>query len=770
MISNDADIKDLLNHLHIGIFRRMVGPKSRFAFVNSVLAEMLGYNAEELFQIPMANIFEDRKHLAEIEKILRRQGSLQNEEVRLVTRNKNLLWCSLSSNVVRDKSGKRKWIDGTIEDITQQKRLEKELAESKELFRTVFNNSAVAIVVADKDEKIMAWNPSFEEMLDMNKEDLFNKSVSELYPPREWQRVRSFRVTQQGTIPDMETQVYKKNGTILEVDLSTSLIKDLDGNITGYISIMRDITKQKLAERKIKESENKIRIILDNSPAAITLTDEQERIVSWNKYTEEILGKTKQELLMMPVSALYPPDEWKRIRGANIRKKGGQHHFETKVIGLQGKIIDVDLSVNVLKDSQNNVIGSVGIMQDITEQKKVQKMVLQAKQEAEKANSAKSLFLANMSHEVRTPMNTIMGMMDLTLETPLSDEQKENLQTAKDAADNLLSLLNDILDLSRVEAGKIILEYIELSIRNIVQSVVKGMSILAAKKNVELIWEVDPHVPEFVAGDPIRIRQILVNLINNAIKFTFKGKITTKIRLNFMNEHECELQFSVEDEGIGIPKDKQSNLFSVFTQVDESTTRRFGGTGLGLAICKRLVEMMGGGIWLESEEMKGSTFYFTAKFKLIKRRAEIPASAGERAGFSNTAPAKKLDRLSVLLAEDNVVNQKIAVKLLEKRGWQVKAVDNGQEVLDILDKENFDLILMDAQMPILDGLATTRMIRENERKTGKRIPIVALTARAMNDDKKKCLDVGMDGYVSKPIDINNLYETIEGIFKQGPPV
>jgi len=359
-------------------------------------------------------------------------------------------------------------------------------------------------------------------------------------------------------------------------------------------------------------------------------------------------------------------------------------------------------------------------------------------------------------------MNTVMGMIDLILDTELNDEQRENLTTAKDAADNLLSLLNDILDLSRVEADKVNLETIEINLQNIVQSVCKGLSVLATKKNLELVWTVDQEIPATLIGDPVRLRQILVNLINNAITFTFKGKIQVAVKLISRTEHECEIQGSVVDEGIGISKEKQGNLFDVFSQADDSMTRRFGGTGLGLTICKRLVEMMKGRIWLESEDLKGSTFYFTVKLKIAKRK-EAPAPLLISPEGEKISARSSLERLSILLAEDNIVNQKIAMKLLEKRGWQVTAVDNGQKVLDILGKEKFDVILMDAQMPVLDGFETTRMIRSNEKGTGQHIPIIALTARAMNEDKQKCLEMGMDGYVPKPIDRLNLYESIENV-------
>jgi len=604
-------------------------------------------------------------------------------------------------------------------------------------------------------------------MLGISKQDLFNRSVQDFYPLTEWRKLRSIRTKGKGMLSDIETQVLRKDGSLIDVMISISVLRDSGGDVIGSIDIMSDVTRQKTAERAIKESENKIRVIFDNSAAGITLTDENECLVSWNNYVEQLLGKSKKDLYKKHVSILYPPEEWLKIRAANIRLTGSKHHLETKIIRNDGKLIDVDLSINILKDSSNKVIGSVGIIQDITEQKQVKEQLLQAKLEAEEANNSKSLFLANMSHEVRTPMSTILGMIDLTLDTELDNEQQENLKTVKEAAENLLALLNDILDLSRAESGKLKMEAIEFNLPNVIKSICKGLDVLAQKKDLELKLNIDANVPKLLIGDPVRLRQILMNLINNSIKFTHKGYIETKVKATSVSSQECELLFSVSDTGIGIPADKQDLVFEVFTQADDSTTRCYGGTGLGLAICKRLVEMMSGHIWVKSKEKEGSAFYFTSCFKLPQPKdGSAKAVAKPEMQKVPEAPSKGISDLSILLAEDNLVNQKMTVRLLEKKGWHIETVDNGQGVLDLLNKKSFDLILMDTHMPVLDGLEATKIIQEEEKKTGRHIPIIALTARAMQEDRQKCLDSGMDEYIPKPIDRYKMYEVIESMIKK----
>ncbi|MDE2027196.1 MAG: PAS domain S-box protein [Candidatus Omnitrophica bacterium] len=647
-----------------------------------------------------------------------------------------------------------------------EEQLEQDLIESKQLFKIVFENSPSAITVTDSKERIVAWNSMAEKMLGMSRDDLFNKPVSILYPPKEWKRFRSLNIRHHGMLSNIDTKVICKDGTLLDVSASISVLKDSRGKVVGSIGILNDITREKLAEHQLRESENKLRIILDNSAAAITVTDEKERIVSWNKFAEQLFGMDVKELLLRPVNTLYPPEEWKAIRSLNIRQSGFKHHLETRAIRKDGSIIDVDLSVNILKDEQGNIVGSVGMLQDITEQKRAKELIVQAKLAAEEANTAKSIFLAKMSHEVRTPMNAIIGMIDLTLDTPLNEEQQDNLKVAKDAADNLLSLINDILDLSRAQAGKVVIEDLEINVPDIVKNVCKGLMVLARNKGIDVVWTIDPAIPRILVGDPVRLRQVLVNLINNAVKFTHKGKVQVNVKVKALGEKDCELAFEVIDNGIGISPKNLPHIFDVFTDAHNATARRYGGTGLGLAICKKIVEMMRGHIEVDSKEGEGSAFRFDIIFGYkpdVFAGAPVEQKPSQEAG---PALPPELVNLRILLAEDNMVNQRIATKILEKLGWKVTAVANGQEVLNVLNNQTFDVILMDDNMPVLGGLETVQVIRREEKQTGLHVPVIAMTANAMAGDRERYLAGGMDGYVSKPIDRQLLYQEIVSLVTQ----
>ncbi len=515
-----------------------------------------------------------------------------------------------------------------------------------------------------------------------------------------------------------------------------------------------DINERIKTEKALRESEEKYRTILENIEDGYYEVDLDGIFVFFNDSLCRILGYSRDELRGMNCRQFLDEENTPKVRQVFeiVRNTGKSNNgFDCQFRRKDGSHRFAEVSLSLMKDSKEHPTGFRSIIRDVTERKQAEAM-RQAKIEAEAANQAKGEFLANMSHEIRTPLNGIIGLTELALDTDLDDDQRNILDTINTEANSLLGIINDILDFSKIEAGKLEIETIPFNLRNTVEDVADSIALRAEQKGLEFILFLSPDIPSRLTGDPVRLRQVLINLAGNALKFTYQGEIYIKGEMAEDLGDKVKVRFSVTDTGIGIPKGKQATIFESFTQADSSTTRKYGGTGLGTTISKQLVELMGGKIGLESEEVKGSTFWFTAVFD--KQAGQEPVSTTKEVDLSN---------LKVLVVDDNRTNRFILTEYL--KSWNCRPVEasGGEEALSILresisSKNPFHLILTDIQMPQMSGFDLAGEIKAMEAL--KTVPIVALTSAASRGDGKRCTDLGIEGYLNKPIRRDDLHRAI----------
>jgi two-component system, sensor histidine kinase and response regulator len=782
------------------------------------------------------------------------------------------------------------------------RRTEHMLRERTQLLDTLIQTSPVGIIVHDPNRVVTLANPAFCEIFGYTEQECIGHRLEELIvqPGAEEAFLANIQLIADGAVLQGSMKRRRKDGLLVDVEVHAKRLL-ADGGYCGAFALFQDITKRVEAETALRESEEVFRTLCAAAPVGVFRLDENGGGIYANDRMNEIHGRRTDEINQDPSSGIHP-DDVERVM-ANRRahlKHGGRFADQFRYLKANGEIVWVSLQGGPIQDSDQRLKGYVGVLEDITLLREAHEQMREAKEAADAASRAKSEFLANMSHEIRTPMNGIIGMTELALDTELDPSQREYLNAVKYSADSLLTVINDILDFSKIEVGKLSLDPIEFNLRDHLGQAMKILAGRAHDKGLELACFVPPEMPDFVVGDPVRLRQVILNLTGNAIKFTEKGEVVLRVELEARSSEGMSLHFTVSDTGIGIPAEKQAIIFEPFSQADTSTTRRFGGTGLGLSISSRLIAMMNGRIWLESEPGQGSTFHFTASFG-IASVPSAPASAdpailenvrvlivddnatnrqilekslaywkmrptsaaGAEAGMAMLDQARasgapfslmvvdchmpdidgfmlveqvqklpeikhlvtvmltsggqrgdgqrckelgiaaylikpvlqsdlleallrvlgpRSDRaelmplitrhslrearmpLRVLLAEDNVVNQRLALRLLEKEGHRVVVAGDGVKALEALERQQFDIILMDVQMPIMDGMEATAAIRERERSSGAHIPIVAMTAHAMAGDRQRFMSMGMDGYVSKPIHSRDLFDAIENVF------
>ncbi len=523
-------------------------------------------------------------------------------------------------------------------------------------------------------------------------------------------------------------------------------------------SLRNEMDERELAQRKLKESEEKYRGVAESSSDLIFILERKTgKILEVNKSVCDVLGYSESEIIGT-VSGDRVVSEQRETFKRELQKlqSEGKFYGEFDVRKKDGTVITLDGRGRTFE----GYVYAVG--RDITDYKQAMAKLEEAKKDAEVANRSKSEFLANMSHEIRTPMNGVIGMAGLLNDTELTDDQRECLDMLKASADNMMLIINEILDISKIESGKLDFECIDFNLLNSLAETFKTIAVSAHEKGIEQTYSVSPEVPAIILGDPGRLRQVLINIAGNAVKFTESGNVALSVDVEAWAEDRVVLHFAMSDTGIGIHEDKKEHIFDTFTQEDSSTTRKYGGTGLGLSICTRLVKMMEGNIWVESEVGKGSTFHFTAAFGTIEQGLSEEAVSPEYENLENRSNSNDRHKFHILVAEDNFINQKVAHSILEKEGHTVEVVNDGEEAIKCLEKQHFDIVLMDVQMPKMDGIEATQEIRNSKENTfNPEIPIIAVTAHAFKEDKDRCMKAGMNSCVTKPFNREELFEEIE---------
>jgi PAS domain S-box-containing protein len=929
--SSQKRLRDLIDGLGPSTFVGLMTPEGILIEVNRSALEAGGLRSEDLLGQPFASTY-PWSYSPEVQQQLREaiaraaRGEPSRYDVRVRAAEGQLIDLDFSLEPVRNETGEVVFLVPSAIVITERKQIENALRESNEKFHLLADNISDVFWIRSPDMREIRYISSAFERV-------WGRSTrSAIADPLQWSEF-ILAEDRPGVLDafaslrddvrniDIEYRIVRPDGEIRWIRARGFQVRSADDELTSLIGIITDITERKRVEDTLRESEQRFADAFTHAPIGVALVAPDGHWLKVNRALCNLVGYSETDLLAGSFQDITHPDDLESDLDNLRRTLAGEipgYQMEKRYVHANGQIVSVLLNVSLVRNRQGEPYYFISQIQDITQRKKAEQALQEeiaerkrAEDAADTANRAKSEFLANMSHEIRTPLNGVVGLTELLLETDLGVEQREYVDMVKASGASLLTLIDDILDFSKIEAGRLTIDVIPFNLNDCLSTTLKLLAARAHQKGLELAWSVGADVPFALMGDPSRLRQIITNLIGNAVKFTEHGEVVLTVLVQTLTDRDVTLRFSVSDSGIGVPQERREAIFKPFIQADGSTTRRYGGTGLGLAISMNLVALLGGRIWMESEAGVGSTFNFTLSFErqpaaapapvtargdaqmtqlrgmpvlvvddnAVNRRileatlrrwlmsplsvesgvaamaamrtlrlagppfplvvldAQMPGmdgfsvaeeiqkdpllagaivmmltSAGQRGDGARcrelgiaaylTKPISDTElleaihavlggpsddpnraqvvtrhslrenrrKLRILLAEDNKVNQLVAARLLGKRGHTVAIAANGKEALAALDAagaDPFDLILMDVQMPEMDGFEATGIIREREKASKTHIPIVAMTANAMKGDKERCLEAGMDGYVSKPIDIEQLFATIDGVLDEG---
>ena len=742
--------------------------EGNFTFFNAAMSRMLGYAPSKLVGMNYRAYLggEDAKKVYEAFLRVFRTGEPEKGfDYELIRKDGSRFPIAMSVSLIRDKNGRPAGFRGLARDISARKRAEEALQKSEKKFRQIVENIRDIYFRCNLEGKlIMVSRSALPKMGYDTVEELIGRPMASLYvyPERREHYLRTLH--EKGHVDDYGVQIKKKDGTPIDVSVSSSFCFDDQGSPVGIEGIIRDISERKRMEEELRCNEARYRLMADNIRDLIwtmdlkmNLTYVSPSMQTMYGYSPEEARGSRFEKLLTSDSARKVLELYKIIRDLMKQKTlSGKGFSETLVlehIRKDGSTFWGETRVSITVDGGGLIVGIQAVTRDITERKRAESLS-KDKEAAEIANRAKSEFLARMSHEIRTPLNGIIGMTELCLGQNPAENLKGLLETVYGEARNLSGLINDILDLAKIEAGKMVLEEAPFDLADLVRSVTDGFALRAKQQGLDYVTFLAPDVPTGLFGDAVRLRQVLVNLIGNALKFTPKGEVSVSGELVRDMGDGVVIQFSVSDTGIGIPLERQQRIFEPFEQADGSTTRQYGGTGLGVAIAREIVKMMGGEIGVVSEPGEGSTFWFTAKMKKSLERVAAKAKEDDaRSPAAGLHGRESRQGRRILLVDDYAINLEVARRHLEAGGHSVSLAGNGQEAIDAFESGNHELIFMDIQMPVMDGIEAAKRIRDIEKGSGSasRIPIIALTAHAVREYIVACLEAGMDDYLIKPV-------------------
>ncbi len=916
--------RELVSRSLVGIFQTT--PEGIILEANPAILKALGFESvEQMNKVGVDNLYANADARERFISAVSR-GPVSDFETQFRCADGRIIDVSMSGNLVRDVSGKVRFIEGTFEDITEHKKAEEARREIEGQFKTLVENLDVGVYrnSAGPQGGFLQGNPAIARIFGYDSVESFTQvTAADSYQNAEDRKAFLAEISEKGSVRNKVLRLRRKDGTPFWGSCTATAHFDEKGEIDWIDGIIEDITERKHMEEELQNSQRHLADIIEFLPDAVMVIDAEGRVTAWNRAIEkmtgvkaaDILGKGNHEHAIpfygerrpVLIDLVLNPVEEIIAKYAHLQRDGDILMGQGVITGLPGGELYFAGHATALRDFSGKIVGAIETVRDVTERKRFEDELARAKDAAESANRAKGAFLAMMSHEIRTPMNAIIGMSSLLFDSHLNAQQRNFVQTIRSSGESLLTIINDILDFSKIEAGRMQLETSPFDVRECVESSLELFSFRARDKGLELGCLIDSKVPAAIFGDPMRVNQNLVNLIGNAMKFTEKGEVVVHVDAREIEKPShpeshgegpnrsdawFELHFSVRDTGIGIEPERMKYLFHAFSQADSSTARRYGGTGLGLAISKRLTEMMGGHIWVESESGKGSIFHFTVQAKaapditrpplkidpnilkmkrvlavddnqtnrdilshyirswgmelvtvgsgrealnmlsregrfdllvtdlqmpdmdgltlsgqilkmpeacslpmiLLSSSAEeldpgrikqfravllkpvkssllyntfieifspvdaVPAQAEKTASEFDPGMGKR-HPLRILLAEDNHTNQVLALALLDRLGYHADVAGNGVEVLKALQRQSYDLILMDVQMPEMDGLEATCEVRRSF-NSASQPRIIALTADAMKEDRERCLAAGMDDYVSKPIQVSELISAL----------